>query len=149
MYISNFSQKPVSIATGQVISQGHDPSTWLDTEDQFTREQRGGIHAHANLLRSIVNSGETSIDKNPFARTAQSEVKVIYDASRRDYSTEELLAEAPVEGGPKTAEMPEESVSMTQLLAEVDISPSLTSTQVHQLQDVLTASAARFLCQIG
>ena len=39
VYISNFSQKPVTITAGQVISQGYDPSTWLDNEDKFTQEQ--------------------------------------------------------------------------------------------------------------
>lgn len=70
-------------------------------------------------------------------RTAQSEVKVIYDASRQDYSAEDKLADPPVEGGPKTAEMPEESISTAQLLKEVDISPNLNPIQIHQLQNVI------------
>lgn len=138
MYVVNFSQKPINITTGQIISQSHDPSPWLNSGDQFMKEQwKKGIHAHANLLRSIINSGETSFNKNPFVQTAQSEVMIIHDASQRDYSAEELLAEHPVEGGPKTAEMPEEHISMDQLLKEVDISPNLTPIQIHCLQEVL------------
>lgn len=41
-----------------------------------------------------------------------------------------------MEGGPKTAEMPEDSTSLIQLLNKVDISPNLTPVQVQQLQKI-------------
>ena len=87
VYVSNFSQRPIIITAGQVISQGHDPSDWLNSENQLMKEQWGGVHAHTNLLQSIINSGETSVGKNPFAQMVQSEVKVIYDASQWQYFT--------------------------------------------------------------
>ena len=137
VHISNFSKKPVVIAAGQIIGQGHSPSTWLDKATEFTNEQLNGMDAHANFLRGIINKEGTSLDKNPFAQTARSEVKTLHDASRRDYSSGEPLAEPPVEGGPKTAEVPEESVPTAQLLKEVDISPNLTRIQTEQLQKIL------------
>ena len=137
VYVSNFSRKPVNISAGQVISQGHSPSVWLDEEGRFTVKQLEGIKAHANLLRSIINTEGTSLDKNPFVQTAKCEVKTLQDASRRDYSSDEPLAEPPIEGGPKTAEVPEELVPTVRLLKEVDISPKLTENQTKQLQEVL------------
>lgn len=137
VHISNFSKKPVVIAAGQIIGQGHSPSTWLDKATEFTNEQLNGMDAHANFLRGIINKEGTSLDKNPFAQMARSEVKTLHDVSRRDYSSGELLVEPPVEGAPKTAEVPEESVPTAQLLKEVDISPNLTRIQTEQLQEIL------------
>ena len=137
IYVSNFSRKPITIPAGQVLSQGWDPSSWLDKESQFSEEDHAAINAHANLLRSIISLEECVIGKDPFAQTAKSEVKSLQDASRRDYSADELLAEPPLEGGPKTAEMPEESGVLKQLLDEVDISPNLTEVQKTKLQEIL------------
>ena len=67
---------------------------------------------------------------------AKSKVEVLHNASRPDYSVNELLAKPPLEGGPKTAEMPEEFISLTQLLSEVDITPKLTQSQILQLQKI-------------
>ena len=137
IHISNFSKKPVVLSAGHVISQGHSPTTWLDKEGEFTAQQLESIKVHANLLRSIINTEGTSLDNNPFAQTAKSEVKTLQDASRRDYSSDKILAEPPVEGGPKTSEVPEELVPAARLLKEVDISPNLTRIQMKQLQEVI------------
>ena len=137
VYISNFSKKSVNLTAGQTISQGYDPSLVLNKESEYTTNQREDINAHANILRSIINSEGTSIEKNPFAQTVKSEVKTLYDASRRDYTIEELSSEPPVEGGPKTAETPEEAISTDRLFEEVDISPNLDPTQRDQLQKLL------------
>ena len=137
VYISNFSKKSVNLTVGQTISQGYDPSLVLNKESEFTTNQREDINAHANILRSIINSEGTSIEKNPFAQTVKSEVKTLYDASRRDYTIEELSSEPPVEGGPKTAETPEEAISTDRLFEEVDISPNLDPAQRDQLQKLL------------
>ena len=116
---------------------GHDPSAWLDKESQYAKKEIDIINTHANLLRSIINSGGTSIDKNPFTQTAKSEVKSLHDVSRRDYSSDELLAEPPLEGGPKTAEVPEDPTLSVPFLQEINISPHLTDAQTNQLQEVL------------
>lgn len=137
VYISNFSKKPVNVSAGQAISQGCNPSASFNKKNRFTKGQLDGIHAHANLLRSIINAEKTPIDKNPFTQTARSEVKTLYDTSRRDYSSKQLPIEPPLEGGPKTAELPEESVPASQLLKEVDISSNLTPTQRYQIQKIL------------
>ena len=137
VYLSNFSKKPITISAGQAISRGRNPSTWLDKMSQFTDKEMESINAHANFLQGVINSERTSTERNPFAQTMRSEVKIINDASRRDYSADELLAEPPVEGGPKTAEVPEEFIPVSQLLHEVDISPNLTQTQAKHLQEII------------
>ena len=50
MYVSNFSKKAVTIPAGQILSQGYNPSTWLDKKDQFTEKELEDINAHANLV---------------------------------------------------------------------------------------------------
>ena len=97
IYVSNFSKKPVVISAGHIVSQGYSPTTWLDKKEKFTNKQLEGMDAHANLLRGIINTEGMSLDKNPFARTARSEVKALHDASRRDYSADEPLVGMPVE----------------------------------------------------
>lgn len=92
---------------------------------------------HANLLRTIVNMERTSVSENPFTQTIRSEVKALHDASRQDYSSDEPLSEPVLEGGPKTAGLPDESVASTQLLSKVDISANLTQVQISQLQEIL------------
>ena len=49
-----------------------------------------------------------------------------------------------MEGGPKTAETPEEFIPANQLLKEVDISPNLTSTQRDQIRCILKAHEDAF-----
>ena len=129
VFISNFSKKSVTVPAGQILSQGHNHLTWLNKGNQFTLDQWEGICAHANVLQSVINLEGISTDKNLFVQTAQSEVKTIYNMLRRHYSSEEVLAKPPLEGGPKTAETPEDSVPASQLLKEIDISPSLTQVQ--------------------
>lgn len=137
VYVSNFSRKPITIPAGQALSQGWDPSSWLDRERQFLKKECTAIQAHANLLRSIVTLEENATGRNPFVQTAKSKVKFLQDVSRQDYSANEVLAEPPLEGGPKTAEMPEESTTCKRLLVEVDISPKLTQAQKIKLQELL------------
>ena len=81
VYVSNFSRKPITIPAGQILSQGWNPSNWLDKERHFSKKERIAINTHTNLLRSIISLEETTIRKNPFARTAKSEVKSLQDAS--------------------------------------------------------------------
>ena len=93
VYVSNFSKKSVTIPAGQILSQGHDPSTWLNKEDHFMQVQWEGILAHANILQSIINLEGSSADKNPFAQMVESEIKIIYDTSWQDYLSEEVDTE--------------------------------------------------------
>ena len=109
----------------------------MNKGNQFTLDQWEGICPHTNVLQSVINSEGISTDKNLFVQTALSEVKTIYNMLRQHYSSEEVLAKPPLEGGPKTAKTPEDSVPASQLLKEIDISPSLTQVQTRQLQGVL------------
>ena len=144
IYISNFSKKPVTISAGQSVSRSQNPTSWLDKGNKFTERERGDIDAHANFLRGIIRLEEYTVNKNTFSQTAKSEVKTLQDASRQDYTADEPLMEPPLEGGPKTAEMPEEFTSVTKLLEEVDISPRLTPEQIKQLQGILQRNKDAF-----
>ena len=79
VYVSNFSRKQITIPAGQALSQGWDPSSWLERERQFLKKERTAIQAHANLLRSIVTLEENATGRNPFVQTAKSEVKFLQD----------------------------------------------------------------------
>ena len=53
------------------------------------------------------------------------------------YSNEDPLAQPPVEGGPKTAEVPEDVIPESRLLEELDISTNLSPDQRQKIQHIL------------
>ena len=67
----------------------------------------------------------------------KSQVREILDPSRLRYLGEDPLAEPPVEGGPKTAEVPEDIIPEPEFLQELDISVSLTQDQTLKIQKIL------------
>ena len=65
------------------------------------------------------------------------QIQEILDPSGSRYSEEDPLAELPVEGGPKMAEMPEEVIPKVKLLQELDISTTLSQDQIQKIQSIL------------
>ncbi|KIY47937.1 hypothetical protein FISHEDRAFT_10773, partial [Fistulina hepatica ATCC 64428] len=57
---------------------------------------------------------------------------------------DDILASAPVEGGPKTAFEAEDTVTSAQLLQEVDICTDLSVEQRQKLTDVIMTNANAF-----
>ncbi|KAK7059402.1 hypothetical protein R3P38DRAFT_3522434 [Favolaschia claudopus] len=126
LHVANFSKMPVVITAGQVLGTARNPKSWLDKLNKFSPAQQQKINAHAHLIRTLVaeQSGESTVVDG--AR-----------AQRNATEPDDPLAEEPLEGGPKTAEVPPEPVSSAQLLTEIDISPDVTPEQRKQLEEVL------------
>ena len=53
IYVSNFSRKPITIPAGQILSQGWNPSNWLDKERHFSKKEHITINMHADTDENI------------------------------------------------------------------------------------------------
>jgi len=50
---------------------------------------------------------------------------------------EDIYSESPLEGGPKTAELPEDPVDSKRLIEALDINPELLARERKEIQDVI------------
>ncbi|KAH9847980.1 hypothetical protein C2E23DRAFT_740538, partial [Lenzites betulinus] len=133
--IANFSDRPVRIERGEVLGIAHDPHAWLDKLDRYTHSDQIQIHAHAKLLRSLAN-GERSL-------TAHAEAPELIRSDAATIS-EDPLAEEPVEGGPKTSEIPPDDTPKELLSETIDISADLTKEQRESLLSVIQRNESAF-----
>nr|GAT46647.1 predicted protein [Mycena chlorophos] len=166
LHVANFSDKPVVIAPGQLLGRAHDPRKWLDRFGKYSAVQRSKIHAHAALLRTLVNDSVTSTSEvgvgreetvtrgswDPIiltrvtgsASSVRSTTTITSKAQHNATGKDDPLAEEPVEGGPKTAEPPSESTASDKLLSEIDISPHVSPEQRCRLEEVVLRNANAF-----
>lgn len=71
------------------------------------------------------------------AKVGKCQLQEVLDPSKLRYIGEDPLVEPPVEGGPRTAEVPEENIPESALLQELDISEGLSPEQTQKIQDIL------------
>ncbi|KAF9012979.1 hypothetical protein BDZ89DRAFT_963292, partial [Hymenopellis radicata] len=131
--ISNFSDSPITISIGDIVGYAHNPRNWLDRPGHSAVE-RQRRDAYAQLIRNII-AGSAAI-------TSSSEITS--KAHRNATLPDDPVAEDPVEGGPKTAEVPPDAVTQSNFLASVGISPSLDSAQRQALEQVLLRNQDAF-----
>jgi hypothetical protein len=81
---------------------------------------------------------------NSRTNVARSITEISSKAQRNATEADDPLAEEPIEGGPKTSEVPEESIPGSQLLTEVDISPDLTIEQRQELEAMILRNQMAF-----
>ena len=55
-----------------------------------------------------------------------------------ELAKEDIYSESSSEGGPKTAELPEDSVDSKRLIEALDINPELPARERKEIQDVIT-----------
>lgn len=156
IHIANFSKYPITIPEGHVIGIVHNPRTWLDRSFRGSDSKEEFARGYAALVSSLANNdeGATGLDslgnKNiglgvkSETLTARSITEISSKAQRNNEEPDDPLAEEPVEGGPKTVEVPEETDIKKQLLKEVDISPDLTSSQKIKLERILLKNENAF-----
>ena len=141
IFVSNFSKNPITISAGQILGIARNPSSWLDRKDRYSSTQRLAAERRAHLIQTLVQNQSTTSEViaqgNTSTYTGKCEIREILDPSRLKYSGEDPLAERPLEGGPKTAEMPEDFVPEGKLLQEIDISANLTQNQIQEMQRIL------------
>ena len=141
LFVSNFSKNTITILTGQVLGLARNPSSWLDKEGKFSESQRQDAEKRARLIQTLIR-GQSAASEMPVpirssTQASKCQIQEILDPSRSRYSEEDPLAESPVEGGPKTAEMPEEVIPEVKLLQELDVSTNLSQDQIQKIQSIL------------
>ncbi|KIY46903.1 hypothetical protein FISHEDRAFT_46346, partial [Fistulina hepatica ATCC 64428] len=135
LFISNFGDIPISIRCGDFLGQAHNPANWLDHPSNFTEADQPRICAYGALVKSLVNHRSQRI---------HCETSITSKAQRNAEGPDDILASAPVEGGPKTAFEAEDTVTSAQLLQEVDICTDLSVEQRQKLTDVIMTNANAF-----
>ncbi|KAK0221307.1 hypothetical protein IW262DRAFT_1447828 [Armillaria fumosa] len=132
LHISNFSDTPIIISKGQVVGHAHNPRNWLDHRDRSLEAK----DTYAHLVKTL--------GSNAAAHQIQSETTVTSKAQRNATEADDPVAQPPVEGGPKTAEVPKENITTGQLFDELDLSPDLSETQQTRLCQVIQTNRLAF-----
>ena len=119
LHVSNFSKTPVRIHKGQSLGIAHNPKNWLDRRPNSDNDSR---IAHARFVQSLaktLSKTKEPGDPNP----PNSEV---------------------VEGGPKTAETPEDITPADEIFKVLNLSPDLTPEQTEQIKKVVLKNISAF-----
>ena len=119
LHVSNFSKFPVCIHQGQALGIAHNPKNWLDHNP---KSEKDPCVAHAKLIQTLAKTmpkAKMSGDPNPL----NSEV---------------------VEGGPKTAETPEEPTSSNDIFQVLNLSPDLTPDQREKIKKIVLKNITAF-----
>ncbi|KAF8983782.1 hypothetical protein BDQ17DRAFT_1437263 [Cyathus striatus] len=109
----------------------HNPKSWLDNKRHMTKSALQAAEAHANFIQQLVkelNNGtvQSELDKNQSA-----------NIDHNEYDT-------PLEGGPKTAEVPPTPVNKAEFLASIDICAELTNEQQADLARIIESHQEAF-----
>ena len=124
-----------------MLGSVRNPSSWLDKESQLSGSQKQDAESRTHVIKKLIQSQPLASDlsawDNPLVNMGKSQVQEISDPSRLRYSNEDPLAQPPVEGGPKTAEVPEDVIPESRLLEELDISTNLSPDQRKKIQHIL------------
>ncbi|KAK0209947.1 hypothetical protein IW262DRAFT_1229304, partial [Armillaria fumosa] len=140
LHISNFSDTPIVVSKGQVVGHAHNPRNWLDHRDRSSEAK----DTYAHLVKTLVSDYRRSKGSNAAAHQIQSEMTVTSKAQQNATEADDPVAQPPVEGGPKTAEVPEENITTGQLFDELDLSPDLSETQQTRLRQVIQTNRLAF-----
>ncbi|KIJ41645.1 hypothetical protein M422DRAFT_145542, partial [Sphaerobolus stellatus SS14] len=120
--VCNFSSFPVHVHKGQVLGFAHDPTNWLDKEQDLSKEELDSVYAYAYMVKTLTDNL----------------YKLPGDPTIAPGKNGEL------EGGPKTAESPPEDVKKEDPLTAVDISPKLSSARRAFLEEILLKNGTAF-----
>ncbi len=121
LQIANFSDSPIRIFPGQVLGIAHNPKNWLDKEtDQ--QEFKEAQLAHANFIKTI---GDSMLKP-------------------KNYTGPDEPNSDSVEGGPKTAETPDEPCESSRLLEAINLSPDLTAEQQAAIKNIVKENSQAF-----
>ena len=88
LQIANFTPHPVTIQKGRLLGWGNDPSTYLDSPTNKSEEELVKLEAHSQAIKAVVSD---LLDKPSDVTSGQEEERL----------------EGELEGGPKTAEVPD------------------------------------------
>jgi hypothetical protein len=128
------------VPEGQFLGRAHNPHSWLDR----TRELTPARQAHAAAVCSLVELSDHCFAHPAAANAIRSSTQISSKAQHNAFKPDDPAAEAPVEGGPKTAKLPDEQVSQNDLLSQVHISPDLSALQRQSVEELLLKHATAF-----
>ncbi len=146
LHVANFSATSSTIQIGQVLGIGHNPNNWLDRIGKYSQEKQQKIYAHAKLVRTMaeVRTPKLGLGFPKEVSTVASEVKDLLPTRKVELEKEDIYSESPLEGGPKTAELPEDPVDSKRLIEALDINPELPACERKEIQDVITKNYRAF-----
>lgn len=124
VYISNFSGQPVRIDRGTVLGKGLLPCRALMASTQLSTTEVTQFRAYGKLVQALVATDPRS-------------------EREREENDRSPLAQ-PVEGGPKTAEVPESSLAQDQWYLKIDISEALDQEQREKIRDIVRKNDSAF-----
>ncbi len=78
------------------------------------------------------------------ALAIRSQSEIISKAQQNATEPDDPASQEPIEGGPKTADMPDDPIPSTRLLEELDLSPDPSQDQWKQLQEVIQQNQMAF-----
>ena len=125
LHISNFSDIPIRVATGQILGCTRNPQNWLDRKAALSGSAMTQALTHANFIQQLSES--LPLQEGMYAIWSKTETSS--KAQRNTTKKDDLLAEAPIEGSPKTSLSPEDDVESAKLLKAVNISTDLSTDQ--------------------
>ncbi|QRW06065.1 Retrovirus-related Pol polyprotein from transposon [Ceratobasidium sp. AG-Ba] len=115
LQITNLSNKFIKIPKGTVIGFMTDTKTGLNVKSDLTEKELEVGQAKSNLIKSLLK-------KTPVPEPTEQEIEL----------------SQPVEGGPKTSELPSlEHIPKDRLLSEIHFSEDLTESQLKNLEKVV------------
>jgi len=145
LHVSNFSDRPITVAAGQILGTARNPCNWLDQGNKVSENTTNQRRAHANLIHQLSESLPLRDSSGMIASNViQSRTEISSKAQRNASEKDDPLAEDLIEGGPKTYSTPEDEVRSSKLAEAVDISPDLTEDQRAQLLSLITKHASAF-----
>ncbi len=122
IYISNFSKFPITIQKGEIVSYALCPEKTLAKRTDLTDQQCNTLEAHAQLIRSLDQA------KQPSFNYGRANVNKLTDMTKRIIENDRP-GETALEGGPKTAETPEDFTDEATFLQQLDINPDLSEKE--------------------
>jgi hypothetical protein len=142
LHVANFSKKPVVIEKGEFLGSCYNPETWLDKPHRLSSEQQMKLDTYARLIRTLLE--QNHVPHRSISNPIRSFSEISSKAQRNATGEDDPTATAPLEGGPKTAEVHVEDISSDRLLDEISISPDLSEQQRRHLEEVLLRNAGAF-----
>ena len=146
LHVANFSASAITVQTGQVLGKGHNPNSWLDRMGKYSPENQQKIHAHARVIRTLAETRtpDLGLGSTKGVATVTSKVKDFLPTRKIDLEKEDVYSEAPVEGGPKVAELSEDLVDSKRLIEVLDINPELPAVERDRIQEVIVKNHRAF-----
>jgi len=101
---------------------------------------------HANVIRTLAEDRTPDLGLGSSKRvlTVASKVKDLLPTRKVELEEEDIYSESPLEGGLKTAELPEDPVDSKRLIEVLNINPELPASKRKELQDVITKNQQAF-----